>query len=140
MDCLVDTAPEMDGKEQMLPLTLACFSSFSFLCLNDMGNIYTQEDIKLLKAQMCFAFLQSSFKGMDVNNTLENKERAQVLTLICLKHQNVMFGSLIQIFPFDLNLIHVSIYKLSLMKLVKIPMKPIQSKTLHDHSRQMEKK
>ena len=73
MDCLVDTAPEMDGKEQMLPLTLACFSSFSFLCLNDMGycKIYTLEDIKLI-AQICvLLFLRSSFKEWMLTIKLE---------------------------------------------------------------------
>ena len=57
MDCLVETAPETNGKELLITLTMACFSSFSFLCLNDMGyyKLYTWENIKLI-AHMCFAF------------------------------------------------------------------------------------
>ena len=75
MDCLVDTAPETDGKQLLITLTLACFSSFSFLCLNDMGyrKLYTLDDIKPM-AQICvLLFPRSSFKEWMLTIQLEVK-------------------------------------------------------------------
>ena len=70
-------------------------------------------------------------------------ERAQVLTLNCwikLHNHIVVVESLINLFLFYLNLIHFSICKLSLMKLVKTSIEPIQLETMQSPSfQQMEK-
>ena len=69
-------------------------------------------------------------------------ERAQVLTLNCWSHNHIVIvESLINLFLFYLNLIHFSICKLSLMKLVKTSIEPIQLETMQSPSfQQMEKK